>query len=212
MTAGVYAIVNGSTERTYVGMSHDVPQRWREHRSALRRGVHKNRSLQSDWTEYGDRMFAFVMLERVSNPDERIVREQAHLDVAHQPYNASHRAGSGAKPGFKQSPEAVAKLSAALRGKPKSASHRAALSRVKAGKPCPAQSLAMKGRKPSQEAREKMRLAKLGTTQSAETRARRSASLMGRVFSEEWKHRISEAKKGRPWSASRRAAFMATGT
>lgn len=207
MTAGVYAIVNGSTERTYIGSSSRLASRWIEHRSRLRAGTHTNRALQTDWNECGERMFAFVALESVDDKQTRLERETLHLRVAHQPYNARTDSSTGRPPGFKVRPEVVEKVRSALKGRPKSASHRAAISAAKRGKPCPAQSLALKGRTLSPETREKMRLAHLGKKGTPESRAKQRAAQLGRAVPPEARQAISAAKKGKPWSASRRAAF-----
>lgn len=195
---GVYAIVNGSTERTYIGSTTCLRNRWREHRSALRTGRHRNAALQRDWNEYGERLFVFVPLEVVDDAKQRIVREQVHINAAHHAYNVSTKAGSGPKPGTKPSPEAVEKMRAALLGKPKSAEHRARLSQAKRGTKCPAQSLALKGRTLSPETKEKMRLAHLGLKMSPESSERKRLALTGRIVRPETGRRISAAKKGKP--------------
>lgn len=46
--------------------------RWEEHRSALISGTHSNTDLQSDWSYYGPRAFAFETLE--------IVRDESAIE------------------------------------------------------------------------------------------------------------------------------------
>lgn len=57
---GVYRIVNG--DKVYVGKSHNLDKRLREHKRMLRDGVHINGKLQSDWDK-GNRGFRFEVLE-----------------------------------------------------------------------------------------------------------------------------------------------------
>lgn len=60
--AGVYTIrclVNGAI---YVGSSKNVPRRLDSHLGLLRKGEHKNDSLQSDWNAYGEGRFVLEML------------------------------------------------------------------------------------------------------------------------------------------------------
>ena len=53
LPAAVYEIKNKITGKAYVGQSKSYPARWNRHKSCLRRGVHRNLSLQSDYDEYG---------------------------------------------------------------------------------------------------------------------------------------------------------------
>jgi len=48
----------------YVGKAKNIPVRWRQHKAQLRKGSHKNKGLQADWSRYGESAFEFVELER----------------------------------------------------------------------------------------------------------------------------------------------------
>lgn len=80
---GVYAIVNHVNGKCYVGSSTRIPQRWAEHRSRLRRGVHGNPHLQRAWSYYGEDAFEFTLLEEVY-ADELVDAEQDWLDYARE--------------------------------------------------------------------------------------------------------------------------------
>jgi len=54
---GVYTITNKYTKTVYVGVSMDIPNRWRQHRGALVRDKHSNKQLQKDWNKWGEWAF-----------------------------------------------------------------------------------------------------------------------------------------------------------
>lgn len=69
---GIYAIKNKINNKIYIGQSNDIENRWRCHRSHLRRGVHQNQHLQGAWNKYGEDNFDFFILElcEIYNIDE----------------------------------------------------------------------------------------------------------------------------------------------
>ena len=72
---GVYIILNTASMRVYVGQSRNIRGRWRQHRQALRRGTHSNKSLQADWLAHGEGCFAFHVAALLS-PAEALVHER----------------------------------------------------------------------------------------------------------------------------------------
>lgn len=63
-TGGVYAIRHRPTGRCYVGSSAYLTHRLIQHRGQLRRGVHPNAELQTDWNTGGPDAFdAHVIVE-----------------------------------------------------------------------------------------------------------------------------------------------------
>ena len=62
LPAAVYEIKNKITGKAYVGQSKSYPARWNRHKSYLRRGVHRNLSLQSDYNKYGLDAFEFNVI------------------------------------------------------------------------------------------------------------------------------------------------------
>lgn len=128
--AGIYAITHADSGRVYVGSAVDARRRWSDHRRALDAGRHPNRYLQSAWAKYGAGAFHFGLVEVVADLEKLTEREQAWLDATRA---AEREAGFNLTPtagsllGFRFSDEQRGRVSAALRGKPKSPEHRAAL-------------------------------------------------------------------------------------
>ena len=125
---GIYMLVCTPTGQMYIGSSVDIGERFYAHRGYLRRGLHKNRLLQAAWAEYGEDALDFRIVEVVDHLVRLRARENAWLREV-QPFEPagfnSHRNARGR--GFRFTPEQCAKVSAALKGKPKSEAHRAAL-------------------------------------------------------------------------------------
>jgi len=205
---GVYAIHNLVTGRVYVGSSVHIPRRWREHLSVLSRGVHTNAALQADWLHYGSSSFSWGIVAECPSRAAAIIAEQQHIDSTPDLYNAARRAGSGPRDGFRHTDASKRKMAEAQRGRPKSASHRLKLGDAKRGKPCPAQAAALRGRRHSPEHCEKIRISHVGLTHTEATKAHMREIMTGRVIT--WADKISMTKTGQPWSAARRAAFVAS--
>lgn len=153
MSAGIYTITNSLNGKVYVGSSANVEQRWRQHRSDLRLGRHKNPALQSAWSKYGSEAFAFRLVEIVESEPDLVSREQHFIDTlmaAVTGYNLCKVAGRE-RAGVLHAPESIEKMRASHRGKVISESHRAALAS------------AFKGRQFSVETRQKISQAKTGS-------------------------------------------------
>ena len=162
--AGVYQIVHIATGRRYVGQAKNVNRRWREHRRDLAKGGHTSLHLQRAWIKYGPDAFQFTLLHSCNEImlDEL---EQHELDAG-AVFNVLKYARSPR--GVARRDETKQRISAALRGKEKSAAHRAALS-----------------------------AANLGKRQSAEVRAKKSATQKGRAHSPEHRAKLAAANKAR---------------
>lgn len=65
MKSGVYIIDCSLDQRFYVGKSKNVLNRFSEHRSRLRHGLHRCHRLQQAWDKYGEAAFAFRLVARV---------------------------------------------------------------------------------------------------------------------------------------------------
>ena len=94
------------------------------HASQLRRGVHENPHLLNSWKKYGYEAFEFEVVEFCEKAD-LIPREQYYLDTWRPEFNCGTVAQAPAL-GIVRSPEYGAKISAALKGVPKSQEHREA--------------------------------------------------------------------------------------
>ena len=75
---GVYCIEHIDSGTKYIGSSNNIQQRWREHKSHLRRNKHVNRWLQRAWNKYGEDTFVFSVVYECNDVTERITVEQ-HL-------------------------------------------------------------------------------------------------------------------------------------
>ncbi|SRR5579875_808517 len=86
---GVYAIVNTITHERYIGSSTNISARFAQHQTLLRRGKHHACRLQEAWNTYGEEVFAFAVVEEVTNPELLESREQHYLDTEQPTYNSA---------------------------------------------------------------------------------------------------------------------------
>lgn len=142
--SGIYQIVNTTNGKRYIGSAARIEKRWAEHRRGLKKGVHHSRHLQSSWAKHGEGVFRFEVLE-FCGAQALLTREQHYLDVLRPEFNICKIAGStlgrihgpetrakiAAKAVGRKAPprstEYRAKMSAAHKGRGKSADHMAAL-------------------------------------------------------------------------------------
>lgn len=165
--SGIYAIRNKINGKQYIGSAVNFYNRFKEHRSKLRRGLHHSKKLQNAWVKYGADAFELVVLEVVPNKADLLLREQHWLDlhdIANTGYNASPTAGSIL--GAKASAQTRTKMSETQRRiSPQLFANRSA---------------AQKGRKFSEEHKAKIAAAMTGKRHSDEVRAKMSASASAR--------------------------------
>ena len=208
--AGVYAILNISTGRRYIGSSVHIAGRWSDHLSRLKRGNHHCSDFQKDWTFFGPEGFGWQILEVVEDRSELIAAEQRWLNQTPTAYNASRRAGGGPKEGFRHTAESIAKMSAVAgrhrKGAKLSPAHVEALRKANTG------------REKSTEERAKLKLAHIGRVFSATHRDHIRLSKLGVALSPKGKESydlsrvargaaVSRGKKGVPWSVDRWHAY-----
>ena len=60
---GVYQITNTVTGSAYVGSSSAIEERWRHHKSRLKRGIHHSKRFQMDYNIYGEDSFVFEIIK-----------------------------------------------------------------------------------------------------------------------------------------------------
>lgn len=77
---GIYLIFNRKNKKKYVGQAVDIEDRWRKHKSPLRKNKHGNPHLQKAWNKYGESSFKFSKLERVPEEKNLKDREQFWMD------------------------------------------------------------------------------------------------------------------------------------
>jgi len=91
---GVYQILNTVNSKKYIGSTCDLRRRKRQHVYRLRHNKHYNLELQKDFDEYGENVFAFLVLELVDDRKLLKDKEQEHLDSIKPEYNVSTKAKS----------------------------------------------------------------------------------------------------------------------
>jgi len=119
---GIYQITClANSERTvYVGSTINFKQRWQQHRTDLRRNVHKNPHLQAAWNKYGESAFEFGVLEYLNNPEELHLSEQFWMDIYREEGRELYNCGLIARNGMlarNHTKEAKEKMSAAQKGR-----------------------------------------------------------------------------------------------
>jgi group I intron endonuclease len=81
MSSGIYCILNTSNGHRYIGQSVDLSRRKSYHFTALAKGIHKNRHLQSAWNRYGAQTFKWEVLQVVSHPYLLDAQERYWIDL-----------------------------------------------------------------------------------------------------------------------------------
>lgn len=208
MTAGIYIIRNINDGKVYVGSAANISNRWSVHRRALNAGTHHSAKLQRAWAKHGWDAFAFEVVAIERDHEKRIALEQHFIDsnnAATRGYNIFPIAGSPS--GYRHSDAAIAKISAANKGKKKPDGHGAKVSAARKGVAVSAREVArlaeIRPRKHTAESRARMSASQIGNTNrkgvksSAETRARQSAALKGKPKSEEARRNIAAAVRRR---------------
>lgn len=196
---GIYAITSPSGKR-YIGSSTRIRDRWTTHRNALRQGTHHSPALQAAFIKYGEDALRFEIIETCI-PADLIAREQAHIDAYNfrDLYNVAPKAYSClgvvrseetkarvAAAKRNQTPETLAKISAALKGRKLPPHQVEALRRLHTG------------RKATDSAREKMSAARKGRKQSPAHVAARAAAMRGQVYDTTRIANMVAGRAGRP--------------
>lgn len=96
----IYKIRNVVNQKFYVGSTWNKRERFRVHRSRLRRGAHHCKHLQAAWNKYGEDCFKFEVVERLpldATPQDIEAAEDVWL-IAHvgKPYCYNHGLNSNA--------------------------------------------------------------------------------------------------------------------
>ena len=123
MASGIYKIKNIVTDDIYVGQTNNFDRRFAEHKRDLNNQKAANIHLQRAWNKYKECSFEFSIVEEcpVEKLNEREMFWVAHYDSYHNGYNMTF-GGDGTR-GYVATEETRRKISAGLRGKPKSPEH-----------------------------------------------------------------------------------------
>ncbi len=187
--SGVYAIVNKTNGKRYIGSSSDIQERWKRHVRLLDTGKHHSVHLQRAWDKYRKNCFDFIVL-RYCSSDELIRQEQAFLDFYRPEYNVSPTAGRTA--GVVRSEEYIEKQRKSQSGKVLSEETRRKISEGMKGKK---NSLGTK-RIHSQSTIEKIRSTLLGHFVSDETRKKIGNKNRGHRHTDEAREKIRSSLIG----------------
>lgn len=183
--AFVYEIRHVDSDKRYIGSTVRWPDRWKEHRAALRAGKHHSVLLQRAWNKYGESAFVCELIApiyRLHEAAELIETEQAWISMMRSSdpafgYNIAPVAGSCL--GVKHGPEARANYSAAAKRRPITPETRAKMAATKRGKPC------------SETTKEKIRQTLLGRRRPNELKEKQRQTMLER------KHKATEEKRAR---------------
>lgn len=175
----IYILVEKETGNSYVGSTNNAQKRINSHKSTLRRGIHRNKSLQSSFNKNSN---LEVICAFVENREIAKMMEQNFLDsymTSGQMMNVSSRADSPFL-----SPEVRSKIIKANTG------------RVFSQETIDKLSKAGKGRKHTHGSIAKLSEAHKGHVVSQETRDKISEARKGKKLTQEHKNKLSEAGKG----------------
>lgn len=67
MTSGIYRIYCKSEDKSYIGKSINIEERWKQHLYELKKGNHINNKLQKVFNKYGKDNFEFSILKEIDD-------------------------------------------------------------------------------------------------------------------------------------------------
>ncbi len=204
-TSGIYAILNITNEKIYVGSAKSFKSRWLIHLRELKKNKHYNSYLQRAWNKYGINNFIFVILEVTDNLLEREQHWINKLKPFDKNFGYNVCITAGSQLGLKHTEITKLKMSNAHKGKIKSIEWQEKITKALKGKRLSEEtkrkfSLARLGRKATEEERAIMKLAQQNRKITPEAYERMTKANVGKKFSEDHKRKISEAHKGKPKS------------
>lgn len=109
--SGIYQIRNTQNGSRYVGSSATLSHRKAVHFSFLRAGRHPNSHLQRAFDRYGEEAFVFEVIEVVEDEARLSAVEKEYLAALAPEYNLAPAVPAAR--GYKHTPEALEKISAA---------------------------------------------------------------------------------------------------
>ena len=78
---GIYKISCAANRHLFIGSAKDFDMRWNEHLQLLRKNKHFCQPMQSAWNRFGERQFAFAVIEHIGDEDSKyyLARESAYI-------------------------------------------------------------------------------------------------------------------------------------
>lgn len=84
---GIYIIQNSINNHIYIGSSINIKKRFNSHVNLLNKNKHANLHLQAAWNKYGKENFVLLHVERISTPENRLIRENKWIKIHKPEYN-----------------------------------------------------------------------------------------------------------------------------
>ena len=181
-TCGIYGIKNIKSNKTYIGQSIHIENRFSGHKSKLRKCLHRNSHLQSSWNKYGEENFEFFIIEKCS-VSRLTEREQFHLDSINKDYR--YNKGNC--------------VDCPARGVPISDSHKKSISEKLTGRKMDHDAV-----RRSAESRKGMTMAHKGRKQSKEHIEKRISKLRGRKINPGIVEKTAAKNRGKKRSKEQR--------
>jgi len=151
MARGIYKIINITNNKFYVGSAVDLKRRKTRHFSELRNRKHNNKHLQAAWDKYGEKSFIFVVVEELEADADVLAVENVWLKE-HVGKEYCYNIGVDATApmlgvsgelsptwGYKHTPENIAAIAAASKGRTQDAETIKRKTQHLIGKPKPAE-------------------------------------------------------------------------
>lgn len=186
----IYKIINTINNKFYVGSTTNTKERFRTHRSRLRRGKHHSQHLQAAWNKYGEQAFVFHVIQTLPEGESLQAAEDVwlaeHVGKPHC-YNKSRYSDTPMR--------GIAKEDHPSFGRPKTEEERQAISATL--KEFYAKDITNHprfGKTHSEETKALIRAKKLENPQRP---------WLGKERSEETKKKVGDAQRGKPKASGR---------
>lgn len=91
LVTGIYKITCTGNNKSYIGSSVNITERWRQHLSHLRAGTHHSPYLQRSYNKYGEDSLEFKVIAVLEESNEIILRtlEFIYIEQLHPEFNCT---------------------------------------------------------------------------------------------------------------------------